>query len=104
MNKWQIFWRSIDEARLIVRVILFVGFYFVFKYLWFVSAKFFGIIDIAQQNDDPQWSAMVPILTAVTAFAAANVKVIVDLVTKVYLDYRKSSSVLHSNGGNEPEE
>ena len=91
-SKWNRFWRKVDRARLVVRILLFAGFYALFRYIWFVSDKFFGIIETAQGEPEPQWSAMVPILTAVTAFAAANVKIIVDLVTKVYLDYRGSGT------------
>lgn len=80
-----------DRARLLVRVVLVVGLYGMFRYIWFVTEGFFGIIGESQsQGKDAQWAQLVPILTAVTAFVVGNLKIIVDLVTKVWLDYRQS--------------
>lgn len=92
MNRWDTFWRSIDRARLVIRVMLFVVFFALFQYISFVTQKFFGIIETAQQNDSPEWAGMVPILTAVTAFAAANVKVIVDLVQTMWKSWSQGGT------------
>lgn len=103
MNKWQTFWRSMDEARLIVRVILILGLYALFQYIWFVTDSFFGIVSTAQASgSDASWAQLVPVLTAVTAFVVGNLKIIVDLVTKAWLDYRQSGTDWGRDG--DPEE
>ncbi len=93
MNRWQTIWKSIDEARLIVRIILVAGLYGLFRYIWFVTDQFFGIVATSQgQGSTANWAQLVPILTAVTAFVVGNLKIIVDLVTKIWLDYRQSGT------------
>jgi len=92
MNGWDRFWRSVDRARLVIRIMLFVIFYALLRYVWFVTDRFLGIVETAQMEDNPEWSAMVPILTAVTAFAAANVKVIVDLVSTMWTSWAKGGT------------
>lgn len=103
MNRWQILWRSIDEARIVVRAILIFGLWGLFQYIWFVTDRFFAIVSTAQsQGDDASWAQLVPVLTAVTAFVVGNLKIIVDLVTKAWLDYRKSGTDWNRDG--DPEE
>lgn len=87
MNRWDKTWRSIDRARLVIRIMLFVVFFALFEYVWFVTDRFFGVVETAQLEDNPQWAAMVPILGAITAFAGANVKFIVDLAMKMWTSW-----------------
>lgn len=102
MNRWQTFWKSMDEARIIVRVILIAGMWALLAYIWFVTGKFFGIVDTAQlQGDNVDWAQLVPVLTATTAFVGVTLKIIVDLVTKVWLDYRQSGTDWDKEDGSE---
>lgn len=93
MNNWDKFWRGMDRARLLVRAILVVGLFGLFQYIWFVTDQFFEIISTSQaQGASVQWAQLVPLLSAVTAFVVGNLKIIVDLVTKAWLDYRQSGT------------
>lgn len=99
LNRWQKFWKGVDEARLVVRILLVIGFFSLFQYIWFVTAGFFSIVAFAQSaGDDAGWAQLVPVLTAVTAFVVGNLKIIVDFVTKVWLDYRNSGTDWEQNG------
>ena len=100
MNRWQKFWMNVDDARLVVRILLVVGFYGLFRYIWFVTDKFFDIVATAQASgSDASWAQLVPVLAAVTAFVVGNLKIIVDFVTKVWLDFRQSGTKWEKDDG-----
>ena len=93
LNRWQRFWFNVDQARLVVRGLLIFGLFGLFQYIWFVTDKFFDIIATTQAaGNDAGWAQLVPVLTAVTAFVVGNLKIIVDFVTKIWLDFRQSGT------------
>ncbi len=99
MNKWQIFWRSIDEARLFVRVAIYAKLIMLGSYVWFVSSKLFDVIDVAMaQNSEAVWTNLTAILTAITAFCAVTVPMLSKLYISAWTDYRNSNSVLYEEG------
>lgn len=96
MNKWQIFWRSVDEARLFVRFFIFAKLILLGTYVWFVSSKLFSVIDLAMvQNSEAAWGNLTAILGAITAFCAVTVPMLSKLYMAAWHDYRNSESVLY---------
>lgn len=91
LNPWQIFWRSIDEARLVVRIMLAAIFAAVVFYVWFVTRGLFGIIhDALMQENANAWTNLAVILTAVTSFSGVTIPVLVGMFKAVWEDYRSS--------------
>lgn len=96
LNKWQIFWKSLDEARFVVRSTLILIFIAVVAYVWFVTQHLFGIIAMAMEAEttgaDGVWTNLAVILTAVTAFAGVTIPVLVGMFKQVWQDYRESGT------------
>ncbi len=100
MNKWQIFWRSMDEARLFVRVFIAAKLILLGTYVWFVSSKLFSVVDAAMaQNSEAVWTNLTAILAAITAFCAVTVPMLSKLYMAAWTDYRNSESVLYNEEG-----
>ncbi len=95
-NGWQTFWRSVDEARLTVRIFMISKLGFLATYVWFVTNELFAVIDKAMaSNGDAAWQNLTAILGAVTAFAGVTIPMLSKMYLEAWHDYRGSSSPLH---------
>jgi len=93
VNRWQFFWRSLDEARLVVRVMLLAKFVALVAYVFAATRAFHGVITEAMgQGAEFDWAQMVPILTAVTAFYGVTIPVLSNMYLKAWQDYRQSGT------------
>ena len=97
LNRWQVFWKSLDEARFVVRTMLLLIFVGVVSYVWFVTHRLFGIISMAMEAETQAggqgvWTNLAVILAAVTAFAGVTIPVLVGMFKQVWDDYRSSGT------------
>ena len=96
MNKWQLFWRSMDEARITVRLFLAVKLVAVIAYVWYCTSNLFRVIDMAMaDNGDAAWTNLAAILGAITTFCGVTIPVLAKMYKDSWLDYRNSRSPLH---------
>ncbi len=92
MNGWDRFWRGADRARIVIRAMLIIVFWGLFTFAWRATDRFFGIVETAQLEDNPEWAAMVPVLGAVTAFVSVTIKVFADLAKAIWESWAKGGT------------
>jgi hypothetical protein len=93
VNRWQTFWRSLDEARFIVRAMLIAKFVALVVYVFSATRSFHGVIvDALAQGQAADWAQLVPVLTAVTAFYGVTIPVLSNMYLKAWHDYRQSGT------------
>lgn len=91
MNRWQFFWRSLDEARLIVRILLMVKLAALIAYVWFCTSNLYRVIDTAMtENGDAAWTNLAAILGAITTFCGVTIPVLSKMYLEAWKDYRGS--------------
>lgn len=93
LNRWQVLWRSIDEARLIVRVMLLAKFSALVAYVFYGTTSYHGFIDeaLAQAaTGGTNWGELVPVLAAITAFYSITIPVLSKMYLDAWKDYRQS--------------
>jgi len=96
MNWWQIMWRSHDEARLTVRLMLTIKLIALILYVWFCTSNLFRIVDSAMDNNgDAAWTNLTAILGAITAFCGITIPVLSKMYLKAWEDYRQSNGPLY---------
>lgn len=93
MNWWQVFWRSMDEARLTVRILLTVKLAALILYVWFCTSNLFRVIDVAMAaNSDAAWTNLVAILGAITTFCGVTIPVLSKMYLQAWTDFRQSGT------------
>ena len=96
MNWWQIMWRSHDEARLTVRLMLTVKLIALILYVWFCTSNLFRVVDSAMaQNSDAAWTNLTAILGAITTFCGITIPVLSKMYLEAWQDYRQSNGPLY---------
>lgn len=89
LNKWQVLWRSVDEARLIVRVMIFIKLALLSAYIYIVQDGLFNIVDQAMDKN-MALGEVVAVLGAVTVFATFTVPILAGMYKQLWVDYRNS--------------
>ena len=91
MNNWQIFWRSIDEARLIVRLMVFIKLTLVAGYIFMVTVGLFDMVEAAMTKN-MDFSQLAAVLGTITAFAGVTIPILANMYRDVWKDYRQSGT------------
>ena len=95
LNRWQVVWRSIDEARLIVRLMLVAKFAALVAYVFYGTTSYHGFIDEALAQSEAggtNWGELVPVLAAITAFYSITIPVLSKMYLDAWKDYRQSGT------------
>ena len=93
MNSWQIFWRSMDEARMSVRIMLMIKLVALIAYVWFCTSNLFRIVDSAMDaNGEALWTNLTAILGAITTFCGITIPVLSKMYLEAWKDYRNSGT------------
>ena len=93
MSLWRRMWRAIDEARLIVRIMLAVKLTALVCYVWFCTSNLFRVIDAAMAaNGEAAWTNLAAILGAITTFCGITIPVLSNMYLKAWKDYRESGT------------
>jgi hypothetical protein len=95
VNRWQFFWRSVDEARLMPRLMVITSFFALVGYVFLGTQHFHTVINGALVQSAAQqatWSELTPVLGAVTAFYGLTFPVLSKLFLDMWKDYRQSGT------------
>ena len=98
MNWWQIVWRSIDEARIMVRFMVLAKLALFAGYTYMVTQDLFDMIEYAMEKN-LDLGQMVSVITAITAFAGVTIPILANMVKDVWKDYRGSGIDWSGKGG-----
>lgn len=93
LNRWQVAWRSVDEARLVVRLMLLAKFAALVAYVFYGTTSYHGFIDAALAQSaaaGSSWGDLVPVLGAITAFYSITIPVLSKMYLDAWKDYRQS--------------
>lgn len=91
LSPWRRFWRGLDEARLIVRVMLIAKFSALVAYVFVATRSFHGVIMDAMAGGD-DWTELAAILAACTTFYGVTIPVLANMYLKAWTDYRQSGT------------
>jgi hypothetical protein len=84
-------WRSVDEARMVVRIMVFAKFAALMGFVYMVTRGLFALASEAMQRDLDLAQAAV-LIGAVTAFATTTIPILVSIYRDVWKDYRQSGT------------
>jgi hypothetical protein len=89
-------WRSHDEARLTVRLMLSIKLAALIMYVWFCTSNLFRVVDAAMlQNNEAAWTNLTAILGAITTFCGITIPVLSKMYLQAWQDYRQSNGPLY---------
>lgn len=93
LNRWQLVWKSLDEARIVVRVMVLLIFAAVIAYIGYVTHFVFEIVRAAlEQGPNGGWSNLAVVLGAITSFAGVTIPVLASMFKSIWTDYRRSGT------------
>lgn len=91
LNRWQFVWRSIDEARLIPRLMVIAAFVALVSYVFLGTLHYHAVVNGALVQSAAQqatWSELTPVLAAITAFYSVTFPILSRLFLDMWKDYR----------------
>lgn len=91
LGRWDRFWRALDRARFLVRLMVLGVAAGLSIYIYYISQKFFEIID---RGFDTQADigTIGPILAAVTAFGSVTIPLLANTFKEIWKDYRSGGT------------
>lgn len=93
MNRWRIFWRGVDEARLMPRLMVIAAFVALVSYVFLGTSHYHAVVNGALVQSAAQqatWSELTPVLAAITAFYGVTFPILSKLFLQMWQDYRQS--------------
>lgn len=95
MTKWQRFWRGVDEARLMVRVMVVLKFAALVGYVFYGTQHYHAIVAgalVQTAAKQATFGELTPVLAAVTAFYSLTIPMLSKMYLDAWKDYRQSGT------------
>jgi len=95
LNRWQLIWRSIDEARLMPRLMVTTSFFALVGYVFYGTQHYHAVVNgalVQTAAGRGSFAEITPVLAAVTAFYAITIPVLSKLFLDMWKDYRQSGT------------
>jgi hypothetical protein len=95
LNRWQLIWRSIDEARLMPRLMVTTSFFALVGYVFYGTQHYHAVVNgalVQSAAGQATFGELTPVLGAVTAFYAITIPVLSRLFLDMWKDYRQSGT------------